>query len=210
MCMEIEFIDKHTLRLDKKLNNLDLFVIDFTDLLEKHNVNYVIISGYVPILFGRARITEDVDIFIENLNEIKVIELLKILEEKYQILNASSDQAFGMLKENTAIRISRKGEVIPNFEIKFPKTKFGWHALKNRLKVIINDRHVFISPIELQIAFKLRLGRGDLSGRSKDIEDAYHIYKLLKEKINTEELKMLIKELEVEHIGRKLFADLYE
>jgi len=210
MCMEIDFIDKHTIRLDKKLNNLDRFVIDFTNLLEKHKINYVIISGYVPILFGRTRITEDVDIFVEHMDESKIKGFLEIVEGEYQILNVSSGKAFEMLKENIAIRVSRQGEILPNFEIKFTKTKFGEHALKNRLKVLISDEHVFISPIELQIAFKLYLGKSDLSGRNKDIEDAYHIYKLLKEKINIEELKMFIKELEIENVGRKIFADLYE
>jgi hypothetical protein len=44
-------IDKKEIILDKELNNLDKFVIDFVSLLD----NYVIVSGYVSILFGRSR-----------------------------------------------------------------------------------------------------------------------------------------------------------
>ena len=208
--MEIKFIDKRNIRLDKELNNLDRFVIDFTNLLERHKISYVIVSGYVPILFGRTRATEDVDVFIERINESKIENFLKTVEGKYQALNTSSDKAFQMLKEDIAIRISRRNEILPNFEIKFAKTKFGEHALKNRLKIVIGDEHVFISPIELQIAFKIYLGKGDVSGRNKDAEDAYHIYKLLREKLDKDELKKFIKELEVEHIARKLLVDLYK
>lgn len=209
--MEIEFIDKHNIKLDKELNNLDRFVVAFTDLLEEHKIKYVIISGYVPILFGRTRVTEDVDIFIERMNESKIRDFLRIIEEKYQILNTSPDKAFEMLKENTAIRVSRKNEILPNFEIKFAKTEFGEYALENRIKVSVGNEHMFISPLELQIAFKIFLGKGDEKlNRNKDIEDAYHIYKLLKDKLDRNKLKKFIEKLKVEHIARKILTDLYD
>ena len=48
------------IKLNKELNKLDKFVIDFCKLLDR----YVIVSGYVSILFGRSRSTEDVDLLI--------------------------------------------------------------------------------------------------------------------------------------------------
>ena len=54
----MEILNKKTIKLDKELNLLDKFVLEFVRILEKH-VNYVIVSGYVAILFGRARSTEE-------------------------------------------------------------------------------------------------------------------------------------------------------
>jgi len=47
------------------LSNLDKFVLEFIKVLEQH-VDYVIISGYVSIVLGRTRITEDIDVFIKK------------------------------------------------------------------------------------------------------------------------------------------------
>lgn len=41
--------------LERELSMLDKFVIGFTRLLEKHGVRYVVVSGYVAIVFGRSR-----------------------------------------------------------------------------------------------------------------------------------------------------------
>ena len=56
--MEIEF-KNNKIKLEKELNDLDQFVIDFTSVLNKEHIIYVIVSGYVSILFGRNRASED-------------------------------------------------------------------------------------------------------------------------------------------------------
>ena len=53
-----------TIRFNKELGNLDEFVVDFTSILMKEGIDYVLMSGYVAILFGRNRESEDIDIFI--------------------------------------------------------------------------------------------------------------------------------------------------
>lgn len=83
-----------------------------------------------------------------------------------------------MLREKLGIRLARKGEIIPNAEIKFPKDEFHREALENRLLAELNGRAIYISPIELQIAYKLYLGT------DRDFEDAFFLYELFKEKIN--------------------------
>ncbi|HLD41949.1 MAG TPA: hypothetical protein VJB06_02850 [archaeon] len=67
----MEFLDSRTIKLDKIENELDKFVLDFIKILEKH-AKYVIVSGYVAILFGRSRGTEDIDMFIGRLAKEKV------------------------------------------------------------------------------------------------------------------------------------------
>ena len=49
--MEIDYREKISLK--KPLNELDTFVIDFISILNDMNITYVVVSGYVAILFGR-------------------------------------------------------------------------------------------------------------------------------------------------------------
>ncbi len=51
--MDLEYDENRILIKDKVLTSLDKFVLDFMGLLEEH-VDYVVVSGYVIILFGRT------------------------------------------------------------------------------------------------------------------------------------------------------------
>jgi hypothetical protein len=64
-------------------------------------------------------------------------------------------------------------------EFMFPKAQDldNW-VLNNRLEVILNGISLKISPIELQIPYKLFLSS------SKDIEDARHLYLIFKDKLD--------------------------
>ncbi len=59
---------------------------------------------------------------------------------------------------------------------------------------------VFISPLELQIAYKLYLGS------DKDYEDARYLYKLLLQHIDTKKLKHFISILGVGREARKVLG----
>ncbi|MBU5688714.1 MAG: hypothetical protein KQA41_00585 [Candidatus Aenigmarchaeota archaeon] len=63
--MEMIYEKNRIFLKNKKINNLDKFVIKFVKILEKYT-RYVIVSGYVSILFGRSRATEDIDIIVEK------------------------------------------------------------------------------------------------------------------------------------------------
>jgi hypothetical protein len=60
--------------------------------------------------------------------------------------------------------------------------------------MILKKGVLYISSLEMQIAYKLMLGKEQ---NKKDIEDAKHLYELFKEKINNSELVRLISELDV-------------
>ncbi len=54
--MKIDFsVGGNTVALEKELSKLDEFVIHFSKLLEQNRVDYVIVSGYVALAFGRSR-----------------------------------------------------------------------------------------------------------------------------------------------------------
>ncbi len=98
---------------------------------------------------------------------------------------------YAMLENGLAIRIAKKNTVIPNIELKFVKDKFDRYSMENKIKVIIDDEHIFISPIELQIPYKFYLGS------DKDIEDAIYLWDIFKEEIDLSLLKKFMKELNV-------------
>ena len=179
--------------INRELSELDKFVFDVIDVLEKH-VRYVIVSGYVTILFGRSRGTEDVDFVIELLPREEFISMCEDAQKAgFEFLNPEDCEGlYEMLADRLGIRMVRKGGVIPNAEIKFPKDAFHREALEKRIPVRFNGRVIYISPIELQIAYKLYLGT------DKDVEDAFFLYELFNEKIDRRMLDDYARKLGVE------------
>jgi len=192
--------DKREIKLDRELSKLDKFVLDFIKVLEKH-IDYVIISSYVSILLGRTRATEDVDLLVSPIT-LKEFEFLweDLEKNNFECINTSNTkEAFGMLKEH-AIRFFKKGKPVPNIEFKVIKTDLDKFSFENKIKVILGKIGLLISPLELQIAYKLFLaadGTDEELQSDKDIEDARHLYKLFKEKINKEEFLSFIDKLNV-------------
>lgn len=190
--MEIEF-SKGKIVFKKTLSNLDKFVIDFIEILNSVKIRYVIVSGYISILFGRSRATEDVDLFIGNLSKKKFDEFMETIKQEnlWSINSTDNSELYSMLNDGLAIRIAENGKVIPNFELKFPKKDTDFFSLNNSIKVILNNNEILISTLEMHIAYKLYLGG------EKDIEDAIHIYQLFKEKLDVNMLSSLIEKLNV-------------
>jgi len=190
--MGIKIMGKEIL-INRELSELDKFVFDVTNVLERH-ARYVIVSGYVTILFGRSRGTEDVDFVIEPLSKEKFLPMCEDAQKTgFEFLNPEDCEGlYEMLAERLGIRMVRKGGIIPNAEIKFPKDEFHMEALEKRIPVQFNGRVIYISPIELQIAYKLYLGT------DKDVEDAFFLYELFKEKIDRRALNDYARRLDVE------------
>lgn len=178
---------------EKVLSDLDKFVFDFIGILNSARIKHVIISGYVSILFGRSRATEDIDLFVEAISKEKFDELMGLVEERgmWALNSTDNEELYGMLKDSLAIRIAKKGKVIPNFEIKFPKKDTDFFSLNNPLKIVVNGNEILISTLEMHIAYKLYLGS------EKDIEDAMHVYEMFKNKLDTGLLNSLIDKLNV-------------
>ena len=191
--MELEYKKGSIYIKNKVITALDKFVLDFVKFLERCT-EYTIVSGYVAILFGRARGTEDIDTLVARFDKNTFISFFKILvENNYYFLNSeNANELYEMLEEGLAIRIARKNTVIPNIELKFVKDKFDRYSLENKIKVTINDYHIFISPIELQIPYKLYLGS------NKDIEDAIYLWDIFKEGIDLNLLKKFMDKLNVQ------------
>ncbi|HLC68351.1 MAG TPA: hypothetical protein VJH24_00800 [Candidatus Bilamarchaeaceae archaeon] len=181
------------IRLDKELNVLDEFVLGFTAILGKVGIRYVLMSGYVVLLFGRPRITEDVDIFIEEIDEKKLFALYKELQKDHWIINAGSWDTLKLLfQHNDPFRVARKNEISPNMEVKKPRDALGFLSLSHPVEVTINKKHkINISPLELQVAYKLYLGS------KKDWEDARYLFDIFKEHLDQRKIVHFAKKLKV-------------
>jgi hypothetical protein len=169
------------LQLDKELNELDRLVIDFVSILDRFSVKYVLVLGYLAILFGRSRSSEDIDLIVERMSYDQFIVLWAEIEKDFHCLiphnprNAYDDY----LTQRISTRFARRGQFLPNIEVMFPKaTELDTWALQNGRQVILNGRKLWISPLELQIPYKLFLGS------TKDIEDARHLYRLFRENLD--------------------------
>jgi len=126
----------------------------------------------------------------------------KIHKNGFECINTSNiKDAFEMLNEHAIRFFLKDGKPIPNIEFKFIKTDLDKYSFRNKIKVIIKGDTLFISPLEMQIAFKLFLAsdEGDENEISsdKDVEDARHIYKTFKDKINKDEMLHIINKLNI-------------
>lgn len=54
------------IKLKKEPNDLDRLVTDFVKILDRNSIKYVLVSGYVSILFGRSRSSEDIDMIVKR------------------------------------------------------------------------------------------------------------------------------------------------
>ena len=183
----MEFINKKEIKLNRKLSSLDKLVLNFVSILEKY-VDYVIISGYISILFGRARATEDIDIFIKKMKQEEFLRLYEALGRGgFWCLNAEkAEEVYNYLRDGLAIRFARKETSIPNFEIKFPKRAIDAETFEDSINVFLSEGKIIISSLERQIAFKRYFLKSD-----KDIEDALHIEEIFKDKLDYDKINKL-------------------
>lgn len=193
--MKLEYSSKK-ISFKKELNELDKFTIEFCSILDELKIKYVLISGYVSILFGRNRASEDVDLFMEKIDFSKFKQLWEKLSNSFECITTSNieDSYNTYISKGIAIRFAKKEQYIPNMEVKFPKTTLDNHVISNRIEVSINKEKLYISPLELQIIFKLFLGKG---GNEKDLEDARYLFVLFKEHLDKNVLEETFRKLNI-------------
>jgi len=171
---KMRFIDKTTLEIDRELSDLDRLAFEFTTILQNYTP-YVIVSGYVSILLGRARASEDIDIIIPKIAFPKLKKLVYELKEKgfYGINEEKDSDIFACLSEGIAVRFAKQNTMIPNIEMKWAKNNIDDLVLQNTIKVILPHGTLLVSQLELQIAFKEIVLKSP-----KDREDARHLQKV--------------------------------
>jgi len=177
-------IINNELTINKTITKLDKFAFDIIDILKKYT-NYVIISGYVSIFFGRSRATEDIDMFIEEIPYDKFLRMYeKFTAKGFEFTIDNPVKLYNdYLTKNTPISIWRKNLPLLRMEIKIAKKPGQKLVLKNPIKVHINNKEILFGQIESQIAYKRYI-----SASEKDLEDARHL-EIVFEDVDKEKIK---------------------
>lgn len=178
--------------VERAPNRLDELATEFSSVLDELGIEHVFVAGYVAILTGRARSTEDIDVLVERLSEPEVDTLVETLRERgYWGPAMPLESMYENLDAGTNIWVAPESEMTPHLEVKFPTDEFDRASLSNPITAQIGAETVPIGPLELQIAYKLYLGG------EKDFEDAAHLYTLFGESLNTSELETWAERLSV-------------
>lgn len=187
----IELTDRG-LVVEREPNVLDELAIDFSNILSRLDIDHVFVAGYVAILTGRARSTDDIDVLIERCPEQRIDTLVEELEsEGYWGPAMPLSEMYGNLSSDANIWVAPDGQMSPHLEVKFPSDEFDRASLENSISAHIEGRAIPIGPLELQIAYKLSLGS------RKDLEDAAHLYTLLGETLTRHRLESWVEALDV-------------
>ncbi|MFP4051324.1 MAG: hypothetical protein ACLFVB_06250 [Thermoplasmata archaeon] len=189
--MEIKY-DKNRISFEKELTVLDELALDFSHILQENQINHVFVAGYVAILFGRSRVSEDVDIIVENISKKDFLSFWEGLDNFHCHNTWDPEEAYEeYLDKGIAIRFSREDVVIPNIEFKFASTRQQNEVLGDRIIVELNGKILTIAPLESQISYKLYLGT------KKDIEDAKYLYEIFEDKIDYDLFKNYFRYLNI-------------
>lgn len=190
--MEIDFRDRR-ISFARELSKLDELALHFSERLTSSGIKHVFLSGYIAILFGRNRMSEDIDVVCEVVPFETFDTFWKDIHKTLDcIITSDAKKAYDdYLNKELAVRFAQKGEFIPNVEMKFKSTQMHNEALSLALDVVVNERHIPISPLEQQIAYKLFMAS------EKDIEDARFLFKLFHENLEMGKLSSYLDSLEV-------------
>jgi len=166
-------------------------------------VRYVVVAGYVAILFGRARRSDDVDFVVERIDEDGFVELCREAKKRgFTLMRGdigSEDSVRRVyrdyLAEGLSVRFMYGDIIAPNIEFKMVWSIVERYALERSIavEVGVDGRYTIrVSPIELQIVHKLYLGS------EKDVGDAVFLYTLFRETLDGAELEEWCRELNVD------------
>ena len=186
-------IKRGSIIFHKNLNTLDEMALEFSSRLSLMGIKHSFLLGYVAILFGRNRASEDIDVVCQRFSLETFEDLWGSIIHDYDciITNNAKEAYVDYLNTGLALRFARKGYIIPNIEMKFATNTLQHNAISKSIIVTVNQQNIPISPMEQQIAYKLFLGSG------KDIEDARFLFKLFREHLDTQLLNDYIEKLEI-------------
>lgn len=178
--------------VERAPNALDDLAIDFSTVLAERGVDHVFVAGYIAILTGRPRATDDVVVLIEPLSEGEIDDLVTAMRESgFWGPAMPLDAMYENLDAGTNIWVAPDDQVTPHVEVKFVDDEFDVASLENAITAHVGGASIPVGPLELQIAYKLYLGG------QKDLEDAAHLYVLFGESLRQSTLEQWVERLGV-------------
>jgi len=188
----MEFRDGEVV-IAKPPSDLDRLLLSVVSVLEDVGVEYAVVSGYVAVLFGQSRATEDIDVITERFDEETATELATQLRAAgYWGSAMPLDDLYDTLTDELPIRVAEDGHIVPNVELKFASDSADYTSLRNTTTVTLDGESFHIGSLEFQIAYKLDMGT------QKDYEDALYLYEVTEPNLNTRQLEEYVERLGVE------------
>jgi hypothetical protein len=184
-----------TLVVGREPNRLDQLALSFSPVLDRFEIEHVYVAGYVSILAGRARSTEDVDVLVERFDEGTAEDLAATLDDEgFWGPAMPLASLYEMLDAGDTIWVAPDDQITPHLEVKFVRDEFDCASLENATTAWIGNEEIPIpiGPLELQIAYKLHLGA------RTDVEDAVHLYTLFEKSLSVARLETWVERLGVE------------
>lgn len=181
------FLNKDVIIVNRELTQLDLFLKDFLDILEKYS-DYLVVSGYVSISTGRTRATEDIDILFPLMEKEKFSLFFEDLTKGGFWCYQGDDhkEVYPYIENFNNVRFAKTNEIFPNVEfIPIDRTKKAkFFEFNHPQKIKVKNFEFKIPPIEFEILYKELV----LTGK-KDIEDAKHLRTFFSDILKEERFK---------------------
>ena len=188
----MEFTDEGVV-IDKPPSDLDRLILEVGDILDDVGIGYSVVSGYVAVLFGRSRATEDIDVITERFDKETADGLTKRLRNAgYWGSAMPLDDLHETLSDDLPVRIAEDGHRVPNVELKFVSDEYDRISLDNAISVRLGEESLRVGSLEFQIAYKLDMGA------RKDYEDALYLHEVVGPGLNRTALEEYVTKLGVE------------
>ena len=188
----MEFTDEGVV-IDKPPSDLDRLILEVGDILDDVGIGYSVVSGYVAVLFGRSRATEDIDVITERFDEETADGLTKRLRNAgYWGSAMPLDDLHETLSDDLPVRIAEDGHRVPNVELKFVSDEYDRISLDNAISIRLGEEILRVGSLEFQIAYKLDMGA------QKDYEDALYLHEVVGPTLNRTALEEYVTKLGVE------------
>jgi hypothetical protein len=188
----MEFTDEGVV-IDKPPSDLDRLMLEVGGILDDVDIEYSVVSGYVAVLFGRSRATEDIDVITERFDDRTADELAERLQDAgYWGSAMPLEDLHNTLADDLPVRVAEDGHRVPNVELKFASDEYDRISLDDAISVRLGDQTLRVGSLEFQIAYKLDMGA------PRDYEDALYLHEVAGPSLNRTALERYVTKLEVE------------
>lgn len=184
--------------IEKEQSTLDERTFEFLAVLDAVDVDYVVVSGYVLLLTGRNRMTEDIDVILARSSRSVLQALADRLEDAGYVATPPPIERLPSFIQASHVDVSKEGRRVPSFDLSLADTQLERSAIADPLTVRFAGRDIPVAPLEQQIAYKLYMAGDPREWKGTDYEDALHLYRVFEERLNIAELERYVEALDAE------------
>ncbi|MCY3414882.1 MAG: nucleotidyltransferase [Candidatus Heimdallarchaeota archaeon] len=167
------------------------------EYFDKHNIDYVIVGGIAVLVFGRTRVTTDVDIIFDH-RKVDRNNFIEYLQKNNFDITMSDME---ILDDGMRASIFEKGDMF-RIDMKGINGINEQRSIDLSLEIDFQGIKVkFDNPLNI-VAFKL------FFGSEQDFEDALAVYVRNQDIIEIDKLRKLCSELNVTDVLNELLDEL--